>query len=75
MSSNCYSQGTENWKDNVFKNITVGKNEQLFFRQFLDSQDFSKHTVKALIFDIRKFALYFTEVNKEPFDCSRICSD
>ena len=73
MSSNCYSQGTENWKDNVFKNITVGKNEQLFFRQFLDSQDFSKHTVKALIFDIRKFALYFTEVNKEPFDCSRIC--
>lgn len=73
MSSNCYSQGTENWKDNVFKNITTAKNEQLYFRQFLDSQDFSKHTVKALIFDIRKFALYFTVVNKEPFDCSRIC--
>ena len=73
MSSNCYSQGSKNWRDNVFENISVGKNEQIYFRQFLDSHDFSVHTVKAFIFDIRKFALYFTVVNKEPFDCSRIC--
>ena len=72
MLSNSYSEGKENWRDNVFKNISTGTNEQLYFRQFLASQDFSPHTVKAMIFDIRKFALYFTVVNKEPFDCSRI---
>lgn len=72
MLSNSNKQGMENWKDNVFKSIPVAKDEQLYFKQFLDSQDFSVHTVKALIFDIRKFALYFTMVNKEPFDCSRI---
>jgi len=73
MLYNSNSQGRENWIDNVFKNISVGKNEGLYFRQFIDSHDFSVHTVKAMIFDIRKFALYFTTVNKEPFDCSRIC--
>ena len=73
MLSNSYSQGRKNWRDNVFENISTGKNEQLYFGQFLDSYDFSVHTVKALIFDIRKFAMYFTEVNKERFDCSRIC--
>jgi site-specific recombinase XerD len=72
MLSNSYSQGRKNWKDNVFENISVGENEQLYFRRFLDSHDFSDHTVKAMIFDIRKFALYFTSANKEPFDCSRI---
>jgi integrase/recombinase XerC len=72
MLCNSYSQGKENWKDNVFKNISAAQNEQLYFRQFLDSQDFSKHTIKAMIFDIRKFALYFTTVNKEPFDTTRI---
>ena len=72
MLSNSYSQGSKNWKDNVFENISTAENEQLYFRQFLDSHDFSVHTVKAMIFDLRKFALYFTVVNKEPFDCSRI---
>lgn len=71
MLSNSYSQGSKNWRDNVFENISTGKNEQVYFRQFLDSHDFSAHTVKALIFDIRKFALYFTTVNNEPFDCLR----
>ena len=72
MLSNSYSQGRENWKDNVFKNISVGKNEQVLFRQYLDSHDFSKHTVKAMIFDVRKFAQYFTTSNNEPFDSLRI---
>ena len=72
MLSNSYKQGMENWRDNVFKDISTAQNEGLYFRQYLDSHDFSIHTVKAMIFDIRKFALYFTSVNKEPFDCSRI---
>ena len=72
MLYNSNSQGSENWIDNVFKNISTGKNEQIYFRQFLDSHDFSIHTVKAFIFDIRKFAKCFTTANKEPFDCSRV---
>jgi len=72
MLSNSYQQGRENWIDNVFRDISTGKKEGVYFRQFLDSQDFSIHTVKAFVFDIRKFALYFTDANKEPFDCSRI---
>ena len=74
MLSNSDSQGRKNWRDNVFENISAAENEQLYFTQFLDSQDFSVHTVKALVFDIRKFACYFTTVNEEPFDCSRICT-
>ena len=71
MLSNSSSQGSKNWKDNVFKNISAAKNEQVLFRQFLDNNDFSVHTVKALIFDIRKFAQYFVAVNNEPFDSMR----
>jgi len=66
------SQAGENWRDNVFKNIPTVENESILFRQFLDGYDFSPHTVKAMIFDMRKFALYFTNVNKEPFDTKRL---
>jgi len=72
MLYNSYSQGSENWRDNVFKNISTGQNESITFGQFLDSQDFSPHTVKAIIFDIRKLAKYFISANKEPFDSTRI---
>lgn len=72
MLCNSNQQGRENWIDNVFRDISTAKNEGIYFGQFIDSQDFSVHTVKAFVFDIRKFALYFTTVNKEPFDCSRI---
>ncbi len=72
MLCNSNQQGRENWIDNVFRDISTGKDEGVYFRQFIDSQDFSIHTVKAFVFDIKKFALFFTDANKEPFDCSRI---
>lgn len=72
MSSKFNSQGTKNWRDNVFQDISTAPDEKIYFNQYLDSHDFSKHTVKAFIFDMRKFAQYFTAVNKEPFDSARI---
>jgi site-specific recombinase XerD len=72
MLYNSYSQAIRNSIDNVFKGINTGENEQLYFSQFLDSNDFSVHTIRAFIFDVRKFAKYFVSANKEPLDCSRI---
>ena len=72
MLSKSDSQGNKNWRDNVFQDIPVSKDEGVYFRQFLDSKDFSDHSIKAMIFDVRKFALFFTEANKEPFDSTRI---
>lgn len=72
MLSKSGSEGNKNWRDNVFQGIPTVANETVLFGQFLDSHDFSDHSVKAFIFDIRKFAQFFTQVNKEPFDSTRI---
>ncbi len=72
MSSKSNSQAGKNWRDNVFQDISTVSDEGVLFNQFLDSHDFSDHSVKAFIFDLRKFAQYFTSVNKEPFDSTRI---
>ena len=40
MLSNSNLQGSKNWRDNVFTDISVGKNEETLFIQFLDSHDF-----------------------------------
>lgn len=71
MLYNSNPQGRNNSTDNVFENISAVENESLYFQQFLNSNDFSPHTVRAMSFDVRKFAQYFTEANKEPFDSTR----
>jgi site-specific recombinase XerD len=72
MSSKSYSQGSKNWRDNVFEGIPTSQGEHILFVQFLDSHDFSSHTIRAMIFDMRKLAQYFTASNKEPFDTTRV---
>ena len=72
MLYNFSPQDLKNTIDNVFKDIPVANNELISFRQYLDSHDFSCHTIKAKIFDLRKFAEFFVSVNKEPFDTTRI---
>lgn len=71
MLYNSNSQGRNNSTDNVFESISVVENETVYFQQFLNSNDFSPHTIRAMRFDVRKFAQYFTEANKEPFDSTR----
>ena len=65
-------QDLKNTIDNVFGDIPTAKNELVSFRQFLEAHDFSCHTIKAKIFDLRKFAVFFVSANKEPFDTTRI---
>ncbi|MCK4887740.1 MAG: tyrosine-type recombinase/integrase [Planctomycetes bacterium] len=72
MLSNSNAQDGKNSIDNVFKDISCKKSESLYFQRFVESNDFSSHTIRAMKFDIRKFAKYFTEANKEPFDSVRI---
>jgi site-specific recombinase XerD len=58
--------------DNVFQTIPVGKNEAGLFNEFLDANDFAEQTRKAFSQDIRKFAGWFAESNRESFSVSRV---
>ena len=62
----------KNSGDNVFGGIPVAKDEASHFGQYLASQDFSANTRRAVTQDVRKFARWFTEANKEPFRVSRV---
>lgn len=70
--SNCCPEDNKNSIDNVFSGINIAKNEETLFVQFINSHDFSIHTIKAFILDIRKFASYFVDNNHEPFSSPRI---
>jgi len=62
----------KNPADNVFDGIPVGDEVADLFDQFLDSQDISSHTRRAMIQDVRKFAKWFTVVNQEPLRITRV---
>ena len=62
----------KNTSDNVFQDIPVDQKQSYLFNQFLIEQDFSSNTVRAMKQDIRKFALWFTKSNKEPFNVKRV---
>jgi integrase/recombinase XerC len=62
----------KNSGDNVFDGIPVAKDEPSFFNQFLAAHDFSANTRKACAQDLRKFAHWFAEANKEPFSVTRV---
>lgn len=59
-------------EDNVFRNIRVGERETELVKTYLDTHDFAKCTRCAIIFDLRKFAKWFTDINNECFDVSRV---
>lgn len=72
MLSNFDQQGIENSIDNAFQSVPMAKQDQKHIKEFLTSQDYSPHTIRATVFDLKKFVLYFTGLNQEPFDTSRI---
>jgi len=71
MSDSC-SEGRHNSGDNVFEGVPVAPQEPGLLGRFLSSHDLSPHTVRAIRFDLRKFAEYFFAMNSEPFDTKRI---
>jgi len=57
---------------NVFEGIPVGSDEASLFNQFLAAHDFAAGTRRGFILDLRKFALWFSTANKEPFKIGRV---
>lgn len=62
----------KNCGDNVFQNVPVGKEEASLLAQFLFAHDFAANTRKAIIQDLRRFAQWFSESNREPFTVARV---
>lgn len=57
---------------NVFENIPVGKDEAGLLDEFLGCHDFAPGTRRLVIHDVRQFALWFAESNKELFVVGRV---
>ena len=70
--SDCSREDRQNPGDNVFENLPVGPGEGSLFEKFLNSHDFSTNTRRAMTQDVRKFAKWFNESNKEPFVLGRV---
>ncbi|WP_417737026.1 tyrosine-type recombinase/integrase [Rosistilla oblonga] len=65
-------QGSHNSADMQFADIPIGKDEGSLFARFLDANDFSANTRKAMGQDFRKFARWFADANKEPLVTQRV---
>ena len=62
----------KNSSDSVFDGIPVGEQEAALVTNFLTGNGFSKNTRRAFAQDMRKFAAWFSQSNKEPFTISRV---
>jgi integrase/recombinase XerC len=62
----------KNWGDKVFHGLSVAKDEAAHFSEYVGDHDFAAETRRAVVQDMRKFARWFTSVNKEPFQRSRV---
>jgi integrase/recombinase XerC len=62
----------KNSGDNVFGNIPVADGQAALVEGFLSGHDFSANTRRAFVNDLRKFAAWFTNANKEPFAVGRV---
>ena len=72
MVSNSCPEGRQNSPDNLFGSIPVGKDEASLVARFLDDHDLSPHSRRAVVNDLRKFAGWFGNANREPFVVSRV---
>ncbi|MFO0806137.1 MAG: tyrosine-type recombinase/integrase [Gemmataceae bacterium] len=62
----------KNSADSVFDGITVGPDEGGLVAGFLTAHDYAADTRRAFRNDIRKFARWFAEANREPFVVGRV---
>ena len=72
MVSNFRPDGSQNCDDNVFSGLQVGTDEPALVAGYLAGHDFSVHTRRAIRNDLRKFAQWFSQANREPFTISRV---
>lgn len=62
----------KNSAEKVFEGISIGADEGPLFVAFLDTHDFATGTRKGFTLDMKKFAKWFTEANREPFTIGRV---
>lgn len=72
MLSDSRPKSRRNPADKVFEGVPTGPGEADLFGSFLAAHDFAAPTVKAFSLDVRKFANWFTESNREPFSVKRV---
>ncbi len=72
MLSDSCPDDRQNWHDNVFRDLHVGADEASLVAGYLAAHDFSSHTCRAIKNDLRKFARWFSDANKEPFVVKRV---
>src|SRR5262245_6478213 len=72
MLSDSRPESRRNPADKVFEGVPTEPGEADLFRSFLAAHDFATPTVKAFSLDVRKFAKWFTESNREPFSVKRV---
>jgi len=65
-------QDRQNSPDNVLDGIPVGPDEGALFARFLDGHDLAPNSRRAMTQDVRKFAVWFSTANKEPFVAGRV---
>jgi integrase/recombinase XerC len=65
-------ESLRNPADKVFEGVPVGPGEADLFQSYLAAHDFAAPTVKAFGLDLKKFARWFTESNREPFSVKRV---
>ena len=62
----------KNSAENVFMGIPAGKGEAALFDGFLAAHDFAAGSRKGFRLDVRKFAGWFVQANKEKFSVKRV---
>ena len=70
--SNFCPEARENSHHNVFDGLLVGTDEPSLVGDYLNSHDFAENTREAIRNDLRKFARWFAEANRERFVVKRI---
>lgn len=72
MLSDLRRESRHNSGDKVFDGVPVGGGEADLLQTFLATNDFAEPTRKAFYCDIKKFAGWFSESNREPFAVKRV---
>lgn len=72
MLSDSRPESRRNTADKVFEGVSAGAGEADLFGSYLAAHDFAAPTMKAFSLDLKKFARWFTESNREPFSVKRV---
>ena len=62
----------QNSGDNVFESLSVGPEEAALVSDYLGAHDLAPNSRRAIVNDLRKFVVWFSGANAEPFRVARV---